>query len=166
MPVAESANGRPEGGDTATSWLFSAGAVRRRWQWLLGSGVTLLPASAAVNAWREGIGAAPILWLTAGSGLLLALWLLRELSPPAREWRVQCEQGGLFVQSRAGAEDQLCEAPQAMNAGSPRLLPGVVVLSGPQRRCWLFSDECSQTAWRRLCLCARFARQYGVTHDV
>jgi len=75
--------------------------------------------------------------------------------PSARAGYIQIVSGRWFLSFDA---DHPREQVLFSSSGQPAVLPGLLILPWrPGRRLWLFSDECSSQAWRRLNLCARFS---------
>lgn len=95
-------------------------------------------------------------WL-AQAMLAVIAWLgWRALAwPSARAGYIQVVAGRWFLSFSA---DHPREQALFSSPGQLAVLPGLLIIpwrSG--RRLWVFSDECSAEAWRRLNLCARFS---------
>lgn len=140
-------------------WQFCAGQQRRCWM----VSIWVLLAILLGLQWQPGAGW--MLWWQSFSGfdvlavLALGLWITRQLRAPAPQWGVGCRGGSLLLMlsDPSSAQDHAKELP----VSAAVVLPGLIILTlhSRSRRVWVFADECSETTWRRFCLCARFARQ-------
>lgn len=131
------------------------GVIRRRCQWL----VVALALITGMSLWfANGTFVVPGWggWL-AQAMLAVMAWLgWRRLAwPSARAGHIQIVSGRWFLSfgSHEPKAHALFSAP-----GQLAVLPGLLIVPWrPGRRLWVFADECSVEAWRRLNLCARFS---------
>lgn len=136
---------------------ITPGGTRRRYQWaclalcaLMGISLWLRDGALLVPGWSG--------WL-ALSLLALAAWLgWRALSWPWANHASLEVVSGRWCLRRAG--DDSAGEILSWRSGRLAILPGLLILPWKRgRRLWVFADECSPQAWRRLNLCARFDRQ-------
>ncbi|MCH8550477.1 MAG: hypothetical protein LAT62_00980 [Natronospirillum sp.] len=143
-------------------WICRAGQQRRYWLVFLWALLAMLlclqwvPGADWRLWWRDFTG------FEALALLALGLWCSLQLRAPARQWWIGCREARLLLMlaEPMPAKDSAAELP----VRAAVVLPGLIILTlhPDSRRVWVFSDECSEAAWRRLSLCARFARQDGV----
>ncbi|TGG91111.1 hypothetical protein E4656_17110 [Natronospirillum operosum] len=138
-------------------WYFQAARQRRYWRCALLALCGIWTLTLLASLWWAGRPAEPAWWLALAAAAGLAAWSLAALRPPAQGFWLRFGRGRFELGLAADPAGLPVWLPRVYRR--PRVLPGLVVLSGPASRpLWLFADECSETAWRRLCLCARFTR--------